>query len=50
MNTIDIILIAVIAAAFIAAVAVCIRNKKHGKGCGGCCVDCSACCRDMQHK
>ena len=36
MNTIDILLIAVISAAFIAAVTVCIRNKKQGKGSCGC--------------
>lgn len=49
MNTIDILLIAVISAAFIAAVTVCIRNKKQGKGCGGCCGDCSACCNNVQN-
>lgn len=48
MNTIDIILITAIAAAFIAAVAVCIRNKKQGKGCGGCCGDCSACFKNSK--
>ncbi len=41
MNIIDIVLIAVIAAAFTAAVTVCIRNKIKGKGC---CGDCSGCC------
>ncbi|MBP5378874.1 MAG: hypothetical protein J6X56_00545 [Ruminococcus sp.] len=46
MNAIDIILIAAIAAAFTSAVAVCIRNRKQGKGCGGCCANCSACCKN----
>ena len=42
MNLIDIVLIAVIAAAFILAVVSCIRQKKKGSCCGNC-SDCNGC-------
>ena len=41
MNIWDIVLSAVIVAAAVTAIAVIIRNKKHGKGC---CGDCTKCC------
>lgn len=43
MNIVDIILIVLIAAAFLAAVTVCIRSKKDGRGCGGNCSGCIGC-------
>ncbi|HRR77486.1 MAG TPA: FeoB-associated Cys-rich membrane protein [Ruminococcus sp.] len=43
MNTIDIILLILIAAALVWAVSFCIRSRRNGKGCGGCCGDCSGC-------
>lgn len=43
MNAVDIVLLILIAAAFITAMAVCIRNRKKGGGCSGCCADCRGC-------
>ncbi|MBQ8983189.1 MAG: FeoB-associated Cys-rich membrane protein [Lachnospiraceae bacterium] len=48
MNTVDIILIILIAAAVITAIAFMIRNKKKGKGCCNACSKCSA-CTDKRH-
>jgi len=50
MNTIDFILLAVIAAAFITAVVFCIRRKKQGMGCCGGCENCSAACRRNEQR
>ncbi|MBR1384948.1 MAG: FeoB-associated Cys-rich membrane protein [Ruminococcus sp.] len=43
MNTADIILIILIAAAFLGAVVLCIHRKKHGKGCCGGRTGCAGC-------
>ena len=44
MNAVDILLIILIAAAFISAVVFCIINRKRGKNCCGNCDGCNGCC------
>ena len=48
MNTIDIILLAVIGAALIGAVLLWRYKKKHGGGCCGDCCNCHSDCRDKK--
>lgn len=42
MNIFDIVLIVLIVAVLVGAFAICLRNRKKGKGISGCC-DCSNC-------
>ncbi len=43
MNVYDILLIIVITAALFGAVMQCVRSRKSGRGCSGCCDGCSGC-------